>query len=87
LRAPLAITVIGGLTVATVLTLIVIPVVYTLIDRKAFAVAAAVEPAGGVPEGAAETAGVPAGGAQAPAYAVGEIPLHREIRPAREVTE
>ncbi len=37
LRAPLAITVIGGLTVATVLTLIVIPVVYSLLDRKAFA--------------------------------------------------
>jgi hydrophobic/amphiphilic exporter-1 (mainly G- bacteria), HAE1 family len=34
LRAPLAVTVIGGLTVATVLTLIVIPVVYTLLDRK-----------------------------------------------------
>jgi HAE1 family hydrophobic/amphiphilic exporter-1 len=37
LRAPLAITVIGGLTVATVLTLIVIPVVYSLVDRKVFA--------------------------------------------------
>ncbi len=37
LRAPLAITVIGGLTVATVLTLVVIPVVYSLLDRKAFA--------------------------------------------------
>ncbi len=37
LRAPLAVTVIGGLTVATVLTLVVIPVVYTLLDRKAFA--------------------------------------------------
>ena len=34
LRAPLAITVIGGLSVATVLTLIVIPVVYSLVDRK-----------------------------------------------------
>ncbi len=41
LRAPLAITVIGGLTVATILTLVVIPVVYTLLDRKAFAVEAA----------------------------------------------
>lgn len=37
LRAPLAITVIGGLSVATVLTLFVIPVVYSLLDRKAFA--------------------------------------------------
>jgi HAE1 family hydrophobic/amphiphilic exporter-1 len=34
LRAPLAITVIGGLSVATVLTLLVIPVVYTLFDRR-----------------------------------------------------
>jgi len=37
LRAPLAITVIGGLTVATALTLIVIPVLYSLLDRKVFA--------------------------------------------------
>jgi hydrophobic/amphiphilic exporter-1 (mainly G- bacteria), HAE1 family len=35
LRAPLAVTVIGGLAAATVLTLIVIPVVYSLLDRKA----------------------------------------------------
>jgi HAE1 family hydrophobic/amphiphilic exporter-1 len=34
LQRPLAITVIGGLTVGTMLTLIVIPVVYTLLDRK-----------------------------------------------------
>jgi HAE1 family hydrophobic/amphiphilic exporter-1 len=34
LRAPLAVTVIGGLTVATALTLIVIPVVYSLLDRE-----------------------------------------------------
>ncbi len=33
-RAPMAITVIGGLLVSTVLTLVVIPVVYSLIDRK-----------------------------------------------------
>jgi HAE1 family hydrophobic/amphiphilic exporter-1 len=33
LRGPLAITVIGGLTVATLLTLIVVPVVYSLVDR------------------------------------------------------
>lgn len=38
LRAPLAITVIGGLTVATLLTLIVIPVVYSLLDRKVYVV-------------------------------------------------
>ncbi|MBI4169405.1 MAG: efflux RND transporter permease subunit [Acidobacteria bacterium] len=49
LRAPLAVTVIGGLTVATALTLIVIPVVYSVLDRKAFAadVAAAPAPAAG----------------------------------------
>jgi HAE1 family hydrophobic/amphiphilic exporter-1 len=33
-RAPMAITVIGGLSVSTVLTLIVIPVVYSVLDRK-----------------------------------------------------
>ncbi|MEP6485352.1 MAG: efflux RND transporter permease subunit [Rudaea sp.] len=33
-RAPMAITVIGGLLVSTLLTLIVIPVVYTLLDRR-----------------------------------------------------
>jgi len=37
LRSPLAITVIGGLAVATGLTLLVIPVVYSLLDRKALA--------------------------------------------------
>ncbi len=33
-RTPMAITVIGGLIVSTMLTLIVIPVVYSLLDRK-----------------------------------------------------
>ena len=33
-RAPMAITVIGGLTVSTLLTLVVIPVMYKLMDRK-----------------------------------------------------
>ena len=33
-RSPMAITVIGGLTVSTMLTLIVIPVVYAVVDRK-----------------------------------------------------
>jgi HAE1 family hydrophobic/amphiphilic exporter-1 len=37
LRAPLAVTVIGGLSFATLLTLIVIPVVYELLDRKEIA--------------------------------------------------
>jgi len=34
-RAPMAVTVIGGLLVSTVLTLVVIPVVYSLFDRRA----------------------------------------------------
>lgn len=34
LRAPLAITVVGGLTFSTLLTLVVIPVLYNLIDRR-----------------------------------------------------
>jgi HAE1 family hydrophobic/amphiphilic exporter-1 len=34
LRQPLAITVIGGLTFSTLLTLIVIPVLYDQIDRR-----------------------------------------------------
>ena len=33
-RAPMAITVIGGLAVSTLLTLLVIPIVYDLLDRK-----------------------------------------------------
>ena len=34
MRTPMAITVIGGLLVSTLLTLLVIPVVYSLLDRK-----------------------------------------------------
>jgi HAE1 family hydrophobic/amphiphilic exporter-1 len=34
-RAPMAITVIGGLAISTLLTLVVIPVVYNLLDRRA----------------------------------------------------
>lgn len=34
LRAPMAVTVIGGLLVSTILTLVVIPVVYSIFDRK-----------------------------------------------------
>jgi HAE1 family hydrophobic/amphiphilic exporter-1 len=40
-RAPMAITVIGGLLVSTFLTLVVIPVVYSLIDRKQWSTAGA----------------------------------------------
>lgn len=38
-RTPMAITVIGGLLVSTLLTLVVIPVVYSLLDRKKWPVA------------------------------------------------
>jgi HAE1 family hydrophobic/amphiphilic exporter-1 len=34
IRSPMAITVIGGLSVSTLLTLVVIPVVYSILDRK-----------------------------------------------------
>jgi hydrophobic/amphiphilic exporter-1 (mainly G- bacteria), HAE1 family len=34
MRAPMAITVIGGLLLSTLLTLVVIPVVYSLLDRR-----------------------------------------------------
>ena len=40
-RTPMAITVIGGLVVSTLLTLVVIPVVYSLMDRKRWPVGAA----------------------------------------------
>ena len=39
-RTPMAITVIGGLIVSTLLTLIVIPVVYSVMDRKRWPAAA-----------------------------------------------
>jgi len=46
-RTPMAITVIGGLIVSTLLTLVVIPVVYSLLDRKVVpAPTAGSEPAG-----------------------------------------
>ena len=50
IRAPMAITVIGGLLTSTVLTLVVIPVVYSLLDRKRWP-AAAGEPAAAVGRG------------------------------------
>jgi HAE1 family hydrophobic/amphiphilic exporter-1 len=37
IRAPMAVTVIGGLTLSTLLTLIVIPTVYFVVDRKRYA--------------------------------------------------
>jgi hydrophobic/amphiphilic exporter-1 (mainly G- bacteria), HAE1 family len=51
-RAPMAITVIGGLIVSTILTLVVIPVVYTLLDRHEYAQDRA--PAGGSGEPVAQ---------------------------------
>ena len=36
IRKPMAITVIGGVAVASFFTLLVIPVVYSLLDRKQF---------------------------------------------------
>ncbi|HEX6927633.1 MAG TPA: efflux RND transporter permease subunit, partial [Gammaproteobacteria bacterium] len=46
IRAPMAITVIGGLAFSTVLTLIVIPLMYAFLDRrKAVAAAGATESA------------------------------------------
>jgi HAE1 family hydrophobic/amphiphilic exporter-1 len=45
-RAPMAITVIGGLLVSTCLTLVVIPVVYSLMDRKRWPAAANVNATG-----------------------------------------
>jgi HAE1 family hydrophobic/amphiphilic exporter-1 len=52
LRAPLAVTVIGGLSVATLLTLVIIPVVYALLSRapaRRRATAASPAPAAGTP--------------------------------------
>jgi hydrophobic/amphiphilic exporter-1 (mainly G- bacteria), HAE1 family len=40
LRAPMGITVIGGLMVSTLLTLVVIPVMYAMMDRKQYAIEA-----------------------------------------------
>ncbi len=41
IRAPMAITVIGGLLVSTLLTLVIIPVLYQLMDRKDYSAAIA----------------------------------------------
>ncbi len=45
-RTPMAITVIGGLVVSTALTLVVIPVVYSLLDRKRWPATTAAATAG-----------------------------------------
>ncbi len=51
IRAPMAVTVIGGLIFSTLLTLIFIPVVYELVDRKTFAADRAAGPAEAEPLG------------------------------------
>jgi HAE1 family hydrophobic/amphiphilic exporter-1 len=45
IRQPMAVTVIGGVAVASVFTLLVIPVAYSLLDRKRFAAAPSASPA------------------------------------------
>lgn len=63
-RAPMAITVIGGLLVSTLLTLIVIPVVYDLLDRRGDAY---YRERGRKQAGFVETPGTGTGTAQEPA--------------------
>ncbi|MCC7633560.1 efflux RND transporter permease subunit [Stenotrophomonas rhizophila] len=63
-RAPMAITVIGGLLVSTLLTLLVIPVVYDLLDRRGDAYYRA---RGRQHAGAAQPGGTTDGSAQEPA--------------------
>jgi hydrophobic/amphiphilic exporter-1 (mainly G- bacteria), HAE1 family len=46
IRQPMAVTVIGGVAVASVFTLLVIPVLYSLLDRKPFPSAAPADAAG-----------------------------------------
>jgi HAE1 family hydrophobic/amphiphilic exporter-1 len=46
IRAPMAVTVIGGLAISTLLTLIVIPTMYSVIDRKRYAPDAGIGAAG-----------------------------------------
>jgi HAE1 family hydrophobic/amphiphilic exporter-1 len=79
LRAPLAITVIGGLSAATLLTLVVIPVVYALVDRKAYAAAAGPLAAAG-PVPAAAPAAEPETGAPG-ALLPGAVPRPGYARP------
>ena len=44
LRAPMGITVIGGLLVSTLLTLVVIPVMYSILDFKNYSTEDELEP-------------------------------------------
>jgi hydrophobic/amphiphilic exporter-1 (mainly G- bacteria), HAE1 family len=74
LRAPLAIAVIGGLLVATLLTLLVVPVLFSLVEetRLAWAGEGEAEAAPGAPAGERDPAGGAAG--TAPALARGGAP-------------
>jgi len=45
MRSPMAITVIGGLLTSTLLTLVVVPVMYAILDRRADALPAEAQPA------------------------------------------
>jgi hypothetical protein len=57
LRAPLAISVIGGLVVATLLTLIVVPVLFSVVEQMRVAIAGEPELVrGAAPGGASEAA-------------------------------
>ena len=55
MRTPMAITVIGGLLTSTLLTLVVVPVMYSVLDRRADTVVAAAAPdTGGSQSGTAQ---------------------------------
>jgi len=68
IRTPMAVAVMGGLLFGTVLTLVFIPVVYELMDRKAYRAAQALTPEAGAPASLpsapwrTETGGQPADG-------------------------
>ena len=65
IRTPLAVTVIAGLIASTFLTLIVIPVIYSLVDRDQHSAPAEAAPAEGpVPAGPVPAGPVPEGPVQ-----------------------
>ncbi len=67
IRTPMALAVIGGLATSTVLTLIVVPVIYELVERMREGLSFSHQRAGHrVPDGAPAGGGVPAAAAAAP---------------------
>jgi HAE1 family hydrophobic/amphiphilic exporter-1 len=66
IRRPMAITVIAGNLVATFLTLIVIPVLYSVLDRKNYAAVSKARPVGGTVGPALTSPAAPPAAAQAP---------------------